>query len=243
MKTLIFNGSPRPDGDTMSLIRILTGDTGKTPGNRAKQITDADMTCGENDEPDNETSVVSCENGSTGRFCERMADEPRNLKPTVLHGEYRLVNAYRAGISSCVDCRWCWDHPGCKIDDGMQEIYEYMKECDNILIASPIHFSELSGELLALLSRLQAVYCARTFQNTELIPKPKRGAILLTGGGDGRPDRACTTARILLHTMNCAEILEPVISHSTNERPAAEDVEALRGIRRIAEYFNAEDGF
>ncbi|MCD8118314.1 MAG: NAD(P)H-dependent oxidoreductase [Lachnospiraceae bacterium] len=227
MKTLIFNGSPRPDGDTVSLIRILTGDADRTK----KSPICADT--------GNETVDLSHESGQVGRACEKPSEELKCMqRPTVLIGEYLLVNAYRADISACVDCRWCWSHEGCKINDGMQGIYEYMKECDNILIASPIHFSELTGKLLALLSRLQSVYCARAFQNTELIAKPKRGAILLVGGGDGRPDRACTTARILLHTMNCAEIMEPVISHQTNERPAAEDEEAVQGVRKIAEFFN-----
>ncbi len=181
MKTLIFNGSPRPEGDTSSLIRGVTGK---------------------------------------------------------LQGEYRQVDAYGTDIASCVDCRWCFSHPGCQICDGMQDIYRYIDECDNIIIASPIHFSELSGELLALLSRLQAIYCARTFQGVELVRKEKRGAILLAGGGDGSSERACTTARILLHTMGCTSICDPIISHHTNERPAIEDEEAMEGAVKIAEYLN-----
>lgn len=89
MKTLIFNGSPRINGDTSSLVHKITEKTA---------------------------------------------------------GEYRIVDAYRCRISPCLDCRYCWKNNGCAIDDEMQEIYHYIQECDNILIASPLHFSELTGK-------------------------------------------------------------------------------------------------
>lgn len=122
MKTLILNGSPRPGGDTASLLRLLTED---------------------------------------------------------LTGEHRQVDAYRADISPCVDCRFCWTHSGCAIQDEMQEIYAYIQACDNILIASPIYFSELTGKLLDVCSRLQTYYCARHFRQEKPITKAKKGAILL----------------------------------------------------------------
>lgn len=186
MKTLIFNGSPRKNGDTVSLLKILTQE---------------------------------------------------------LEGETMQVNAYSCGISPCVDCRFCWKQKGCRIDDKMQEVYEYLKDCDNVLIASPVHFSELTGCLLGVLSRLQACYCARIFCGEEMIPKEKRGAVLLVGGGDGTPDRACHTARTLLHQMRCVEIYPLVCSHGTNERPAAADEEALCGVRGITAFFNRENEF
>lgn len=81
MKTLIFNGSPRINGDTESLIDIVKVN---------------------------------------------------------LPDECRVVNAYRCNISPCMDCRYCWENQGCSIQDEMQEIYDYIQLCDNILIASPI---------------------------------------------------------------------------------------------------------
>ena len=65
-----------------------------------------------------------------------------------LGGEWKIVDAYRARISPCIDCRYCRQHPGCSIQDEMQEVYKYIEDCDNIVIASPIYFSELTGKLL-----------------------------------------------------------------------------------------------
>ena len=179
MKTLILNGSPRKDGDTVSLIRVIT------------------------------EKIV---------------------------GEYKIVDAYRSNISPCLDCRFCWENNGCVINDEMQEIYQYIQECDNILIASPLYFSELTGKLLDVGSRLQTYFCARFFRKEEPIIKPKKGAVILVGGGDGHIDIAYGTACTLLHHMNCYQIHEAVYSHNTNERPAIEDENALLGLNSILDF-------
>ncbi|MDE5699476.1 MAG: flavodoxin family protein [Lachnospiraceae bacterium] len=157
-----------------------------------------------------------------------------------ISGEYKIVNAYRCNISPCIDCRYCWENCGCAIQDEMQEIYDYIQICDNILIASPIYFSELTGKLLDVGSRLQTYFCARFFRNEEVILKQKKGAVILVGGGDGRVDKAYETACTLLHHMNCYDIHEAVYSHNTNERPARNDEQVLMGVESVIRFFNKE---
>ena len=101
MKTLIFNGSPRKNGDTVSLINTLKNE---------------------------------------------------------LSGEINRIDKYYSDIQPCIDCRYCWTHSGCAIKDEMQRVFSLIDETDNIVIASPIYFSELSGSLLSVLSRLQYLY-------------------------------------------------------------------------------------
>lgn len=180
MKTLIFNGSPRENGDTVSLIKKIT------------------------------EKII---------------------------GEYKIVNAYKCDISPCTDCRYCWKNNGCKINDEMQEIYNYIQESDNILIASPIYFSELTGKLLDVGSRLQTFFCAKYFRKETPIIKQKKGAVILVGGGDGNIDTAYSTACVLLNNMNCNNIQEVVYSHNTNERPAVDDTNTLSGLNRILDFF------
>lgn len=180
MKTLILNGSPRKNGDTISLINLII--------------------------------------------------------PEII-GDYRIVNAYDCNISACLDCRFCWKNNGCAIDDEMQEIYSYIQECDNILIASPVYFSELTGKLLDVGSSLQTYFCARFFRKEEPISKPKKGAVVLVGGGDGHIDKPYETACTLLHHMNAYDIHEAVFSHNTNDRPAVLDEKALEGVKQIIQFF------
>ena len=154
-----------------------------------------------------------------------------------LPGEVKTVDAYRCNISPCVDCRYCWEHSGCAIKDEMQDVYEYIRECDNILIASPVYFSELTGKLLDLGSRLQTYYCAAVFRKETPVAKGKKGAVILVGGGDGSMDKAYGTACTLLRHMNCHNIHELVSSHNTNTIPAVEDPAAIRGTDSIVRFF------
>lgn len=154
-----------------------------------------------------------------------------------LNGEIRIVDAYNCDISPCVDCRYCRKNNGCALHDEMQAVYSYIEECDNILIASPIYFSELTGKLLDVGSRLQCYFSARFFRKEEPITKSKKGAVVLVGGGDGKIEKAYDTACTLLHHMNCFHIHTAVYSHNTNERPAIEDEAALCGIKSIISFF------
>ncbi len=171
------------------------------------------------------------ENGDTAGLIKELKKQ--------LPGECKIVDAYRCSISPCVDCRYCREHSGCAIKDEMQEVYRYIQECDNILIASPVYFSELTGKLLDVGSRLQTYYCAASFRKETPIIKEKRRAVLLVGGGDGRMDKAYGTACTLLRLMNCQAIHALVCSHNTDVTPAVSDVNALRGLDSIVRFFSA----
>ncbi len=155
-----------------------------------------------------------------------------------LNGEYKIINAYYCDINPCVDCRYCWNNTGCCVNDEMQEVYKYIEECDNILIASPIYFSELTGALLNVGSRLQTYFCARSFRKEKPIVKAKKGAIIIAGGGDGNVNKSYDTACCLLHHMNAFDILPVVFSHNTNDISAVEDEVALLGVKSIIRFFN-----
>ena len=157
-----------------------------------------------------------------------------------LEGEYIVVNAYRSSIAPCIDCRYCYDKEGCAINDDMQQIYTYIQECDNIIIASPIYFSQLTGRLLDVASRLQTYFCARHFRNEEPIQKPKKGGVVLVGGGDGHFDSAHSTSLTLMHHMNCHDVFELVSCHSTNARPAIEDPDIAGKIEKMVEFLNRD---
>lgn len=184
MKTLIFNGSPRVNGNTQSIIRKITAG---------------------------------------------------------LEGEYKVVNAYRCDVAPCIDCRYCWGNGGCAIRDEMQDIYKYIVDCDNILIASPIYFSELSGQLLTVASRLQLLYCDRYFRHIERIKKEKKGAVVLVGGGDDIPEKAYSTAVYLLEQMNAKEVHELIYFPNTNVGPALNNEKALECVEEVIRLFNSEN--
>ena len=185
MKTLILNGSPKPNGDTSALLNALTAD---------------------------------------------------------LRGEVRALSCF-SGIAACNDCRFCWTKPGCAIQDGMQEIYPYLAQCDNIVLASPIWFSSLSGPLLNLASRMQTLYCATAFRGEPPAERSKNGVILLCGAEPHTAERPKATALTIMKFMGVnRDAVTYIASLDTNNTPAARDAEALRQCREAAALLNARAG-
>ncbi len=181
MKTLIFNGSPRKNGDTVSLINKL---------------------------------IES------------------------LDGEYTVVNTYYSDISRCVDCRYCWSDTGCSINDDMTEIYDYLTDCDNVVFATPIYFSQPTGKLLDICSRFQKYYAEKQFQEKTPKIKSKKGAVILVGGGDGKPDSAYETLKGIMRHINVTDIFKSVGSFNTNILSAKNDKIILREINELADFLN-----
>lgn len=79
-------------------------------------------------------------NGDTAFLIQQLTDQ--------LHGEIKIVNAYTANISPYIDYRKCREKFGCAIKDEMQEVYQYLEICDNVIFASPIYFPELIVSLI-----------------------------------------------------------------------------------------------
>lgn len=183
MKTLIFNGSPRKNGDTAKLIARLSAELG---------------------------------------------------------GEIKVVNAYTANVRPCVDCRWCLKNDGCAVKDDMQEIYQDIQDADHIILASPVYFEEITGMLLALMSRLQTYFGARYVRRTEPIQKEKTGGIILVAGSIGPREKAESTAAMLLEQMRCMN-LKTIYVGRTDRTPAEEQEGVIEQISALAKQLKDKD--
>lgn len=166
MKTLIINGSPRPNGETVSMINYIT--------------------------------------------------------PHLID-EYRQVNTYYADIKPCTDCRHCHSAYGCTIDDGMTELYDYIRQCDRVIFASPLYFSQYTGSFLGFMSRLQMLCAQRYIRRMECEIAPKKGLVLLNGGGSTKSlagVEQCT--RILMREFNCTDY-KTICYTGSDIKPALQD--------------------
>lgn len=164
--------------------------------------------------------------GETKKLIQELSQE--------LGGKIKVVDAYTANIRPCVDCRWCFTREGCAVKDEMQEVFSYIQECDHIVIASPIYFEELTGMLLAILSRLQTYFSARYLRKEDPVPKKKTGAILLTAGSIGPREKAESTASMLLEQMGCKS-LGTVYVNRTDQVPVEQREDILEEIRTLAQ--------
>ena len=180
MKTIIFNGSPRKNGDTVVLIHELMEH---------------------------------------------------------LEGEVLVVNAYESQIKGCVDCRFCWKHPRCAFAD-FQDLDQAIRNADNLVIASPIYFSEITGELLKILSKTQVYWSGRFIRHDQVIVKPKKGGVMLAYAGNCNLKYPLHTADLLLRNMGVEEIFTPVTAGDTDNYPAKEDEASLAQARELAKFLN-----
>lgn len=157
-----------------------------------------------------------------------------------LKGEVTQVDCYRANISPCVDCRWCTKNPGCVIKDGMQDLYSVIENCDCIVIASPVYFSLPTAPVLSVCSRIQTYFCASFFRKSPVPIKPKRGGILISGGGSGSAAPAEETSRRLLRYMKARQIGPVVASLATDKLPARDDPSIPQQAKALADFLNGE---
>jgi len=181
MQTLIFNGSPRKNGDTEALV---------------------------------------------------------NAFASHLKGEVKTLS-FRSDIQPCMDCRHCWEHNGCAIEDEMQDAYHYIETCDNIVLASPIWFSSLSGPLLNMASRMQSIWAAGYFRKQKRIAKEKKGVLILVGAQPETKNIPTQTALGIMKYMNVHRpSVEVIHSLNTNTLPAGKDPAALEKCREVAQSLN-----
>ena len=144
-------------------------------------------------------------------------------------------------ISPCVDCRFCWKNPSCALKDGMQEIYRKIDDADWIILASPVHFDEISGSLMQVMSRLQMYCMARMMRKEELMQDRKRkGAAILVAGGPGKAEPAHRMMKVLLHTMHASD--EVIIHCKGTDRKAVQENESIMDeLKQLAGRINQGD--
>ena len=154
-----------------------------------------------------------------------------------LDHEFAELSAYHGAIKPCNDCRACTKKHGCVIEDDMRLIYA--DDFDNVVIASPVHMTNLSAPLIGLASRFQVYYCAKRFLKEEVRLREKRAALILVGGGGGGPSAAIYSAQLMFKQLNAKAFEKHVVfSLDTDNIPAWEDQEAIQRVREMAQYLN-----
>ena len=157
----------------------------------------------------------------------------------MLEGEVVEISAFRSDIAPCIDCRGCWKTARCVVRDEMDVIYD--DDFDNVVIASPVYYSTLPGQVLSLMSRLQPWHAAKFFIGKPLELRRKKAAVILTAGGKGNQDKTLHHIRALMRMLG-AEGYEDhwVCSPNTDTVPAGEDRAAMDGVLALADWLNKD---
>lgn len=92
------------------------------------------------------------------------------------HQVFRFDAAFHS-IHPCRACQACQDNGGqCVQPDDMELLYPALVAADVVVLASPIYYNDICGQLKITIDRLIA--------REESLRKPKRAVVLLTCGDD-----------------------------------------------------------
>jgi multimeric flavodoxin WrbA len=85
-------------------------------------------------------------------------------------------------IADCRQCNWCMTKQTpeklCSIEDDASPILQKIRECDVLVLASPVYFSRLSGTMACMIDRTR---CFTFGKNGHLALKGKVGVALAVG--------------------------------------------------------------
>lgn len=68
--------------------------------------------------------------------------------------ETEIIHVGNKAIRGCIGCRKCFETGKCVFDDYVNEVAPKFKECDGIVIGSPVYYASANGTLISFLDRL-----------------------------------------------------------------------------------------
>ena len=91
-------------------------------------------------------------------------------------------------ISGCMEMMHCKTHPTCKIEDDMIPLYGKIRDCDGMIIATPVMTMGIPGELKCFMDRFQVFFMAKYVRREPLVSaereKQRRGLFIAISGMD-----------------------------------------------------------
>ena len=68
--------------------------------------------------------------------------------------EVEIIRVGGKDISGCRGCGYCYKNGKCVIDDEVNLAAEKLRECDGLVVGSPVYYASPNGTLIAFLDRL-----------------------------------------------------------------------------------------
>lgn len=102
-----------------------------------------------------------------------------------IRGEILKVNELKIG--PCQGCRFCEREGYCKLEDGIEEVFELLRRSDVIVLSSPVFFYGFPAQTKVLIDRSQVLW-ARKYRLGLSDPKERwrKGILLAIGATKGQ---------------------------------------------------------
>lgn len=81
------------------------------------------------------------------------------------------INTAEINLSPCLQTFGCMTEPHCYIDEKAEKYYTILKQCDGIIIATPVMTYGLPGSLKSFMDRCQPFYMAKYYRKQPFISK------------------------------------------------------------------------
>jgi multimeric flavodoxin WrbA len=145
--------------------------------------------------------------------------------------ETEMIELRRLKYSSCRHCGGCDTTGQCVVQDDMQTVYPKLRAAHHVVLASPIQFSGVSGEMKAMIDRAQCCWVAtyRLKQPVADVAGERRGVFVAScGGKDTRVfDWATHTVKAFLNSTGFTYWGELFEANTDGAPPVGERTERL----------------
>ncbi|MBQ6682230.1 MAG: flavodoxin family protein [Prevotella sp.] len=125
------------------------------------------------------------ENFNTAAMCEKVAEGVRSVE-----GESKIIRLYDLDYKGCMSCMACKVKGRasnvCKFKDALTPLLEEIAHADGLVLASPIYFGDVTGQMRTFLERLAFPWLS---YNDYSMTAPKKMPVLLIETMNGTPER------------------------------------------------------
>ncbi len=141
--------------------------------------------------------------------------------------ETEIVNICDLKIGGCRACMACKKTGKCAQQDDMTMMYEKIRSCDMIILASPIYFGAESGQMKCFIDRFYAMVKMQDGQRFVNFGDVSKASVLLTcGAKDGGMIYGSVLSRLtnVLKSMGVQDLSGTILSGITAEEAADSEV-------------------
>lgn len=135
------------------------------------------------------------ENGHTKKALYKVIEELKN------DYDFEFIDAFKANIKPCIDCGFCEKTGKCVFSD-FNNIDKILRECELLIIATPIYNSSFPAPLKTIIDRTQLYFNMKTKLKINPFKQKKRAILVATYGSN---DDSCE--EIILNQLKLFFIL------------------------------------
>ncbi len=147
-------------------------------------------------------------------------------------GDYVLFDCYKELPAPCLGCNACEKHFGCAQKD-LEGFWQVLRDCNRMILASPVYFNGFPAPVKALLDRFQMFYSAWfSLGIRPTLQRSKQAAVLLTAGSDTADVDVVLSGLKQAFTVMNITLTETVLYSNTDRVPPEDGIPlALHQIR------------